>query len=116
MTNYYEQCDCLAYCQEAPCYDCLKKEVARLRDERDEYIDKISYLVEEAEDTEKEIKKLRAENERLREALEATEAVKAFMALPKSYYDDDWSDEKESRFLASVGRLAEAKKALEATK
>lgn len=60
-----------------------------------------------------EVETLRTENERLRVALEATEAVKAFMTLPKSYYDDNWSDEKESRFLAAVKRLAEAKKALE---
>ena len=27
MANYYEQCSCGAYCQEAPCYDCLKRQL-----------------------------------------------------------------------------------------
>jgi len=32
MANYYEQCSCGAYCQEEPCYDCLKKENEKLRE------------------------------------------------------------------------------------
>jgi len=45
-----------------------RAEIEALEAERDGYIDKISYLVEEAENTERKIKAVEAENERLKEA------------------------------------------------
>ena len=52
------------------------------------------------------------EVKRLREALEATERVMDFMVMPKGYYDDTWSAEKEDRYLAAINRRLEAKKEL----
>ncbi len=36
--NYEEQCKCGAHCEEAPCYDCLKKENKRLREAMREFV------------------------------------------------------------------------------
>jgi len=32
MSGYYKQCKCLAWCDEEPCYQCLKTENAHLRE------------------------------------------------------------------------------------
>jgi hypothetical protein len=48
----------------------------------------------------------------LRDALEAARAVKAYMVMPKSWWDGDWSDEKEAEYDAAEKRMKAADAAL----
>ncbi len=65
VSSYYQQCKCGAYCQEEPCYDCLKAENKRLYE----------VLMQRPEQTELEV--LRAENARLNCLLDASEKQRA---------------------------------------
>ena len=62
-------------------------------------VEELARLYDEAENAElrAEVERLQAENAKLRKALTACEGVKSFMTLPPSYWNDEWSDERESR-------------------
>lgn len=47
-----------------------------------------------------------------KEAFLSTKEVKDFMVMPRSYYDDDWSDEHEAKYNNAKRRYDEALKLL----
>jgi chromosome segregation ATPase len=58
------------------------------------------------------VKVMQREIARLRDALDATEAVKGFMTMPKGYWEDQWSDKDEAKYETVHKRYVEAKQAL----